>query len=166
MLELARALATWLLEKWVMKLKELCVLDVACCHKDTTIAEAARLMRQHHTGDLIVVDDSDGSKEPLGVVTDRDIVMEVIAKGHDPGRTQVSAVMGSPVVVASGSENIAAAIERMRTHGVRRLPVVDDSGAVFGILTLDDLYRALAEHTAALAAIVTKGQTREHRGRR
>jgi CBS domain-containing protein len=149
-----------------MKLKELCVLDVACCHKATTITEAARLMRQHHTGDLVVVDESEGTKEPVGVVTDRDIVMEVIAKGHDPERTLVSAVMGSPVVVASGSENIATAIERMRTHGVRRLPIVDDSGTVFGIITLDDLYRALAEHTAALAAIVTKEQTRENRGRR
>lgn len=149
-----------------MKLKELCVLDVACCHKGTTIAEAARLMRQHHTGDLVVIDESDGTKEPVGVVTDRDIVMEVIARSHDPERTLVSSVMGSPVVVASGSENVATAIERMRAHGVRRLPIVDDSGVVFGIITLDDLYRALAEHTAALAAIVTKEQTRESRGRR
>lgn len=149
-----------------MKLKELCVLDVACCRKETTIAEAARLMRQHHTGDLVVTDESDGTQEPVGVVTDRDIVMEVIAKGHDPDRTRVSEVMGSPVVVASGSENVATAIDRMRTHGVRRLPIVDDRGAVLGILTLDDLYRVLAEHTAALATIVTKGQTRENRGRR
>lgn len=149
-----------------MKLKDLCVLDVACCHKSTTIAEAARLMRQHHTGDLVIIDDTDGSPEPVGIVTDRDIVMEVVAKSHDPSRTQVSEVMASPIVVASGSENVATAIERMRAQGVRRLPIVDDSGAVFGILTLDDLYRALAEHTAALADIVAKEQKRENRGRR
>jgi CBS domain-containing protein len=149
-----------------MKLKELCVLDVACCHKNMTIAEAARLMRQHHTGDLIVIDESDGEREPLGIVTDRDIVMEVLAKGRDPDRTQVGQVMAVPLVVASGSENVATAIERMRTHGVRRLPIVDDNGAVLGIITLDDLYRVLAEHTAALAAIVSKGQTRESRSRR
>lgn len=149
-----------------MKLKELCVLDVACCHKGTTIAEAARLMREHHTGDLVVTDESDGTREPVGIVTDRDIVMEVIAKGHDPDRTQVGEVMASRLVIASGSENLATAIERMREHGVRRLPIVDDSGAVFGILTLDDLYRELAQHTAALAAIVSKEQTREHRSRR
>lgn len=149
-----------------MKLKELCVLDVACCRKETTIAEAARLMRQHHTGDLVVTDESDGTQEPVGIVTDRDIVMEVIAKGHDPDRTRVSDVMGHPVVVAAGSEDATTAIERMRAHGVRRLPIVDDRGAVFGILTLDDLYRGLAEQTAALAAIVSKEQTRENRGRR
>lgn len=149
-----------------MKLKELCVLDVACCQRGTTVAEAARLMRQHHTGDLVVTDESDGTREPVGIVTDRDIVMEVVAKGHDPDHTRVGEVMGSPVVVASGSENVAAAIDRMRAHGIRRLPIVDDSGAVLGILTLDDLYRILAEHTAALATIVSKEQTREHRGRR
>lgn len=149
-----------------MKLKELCVLDVACCSRGTTIAEAARLMRLHHTGDLVVTDESDGAREPVGIVTDRDIVMEVIAKSRDPDRTLVGEVMASPVVVAAGSESVGAAIERMRTHGVRRLPIVDDSGTVLGILTLDDLYRVLAEHTAALAAIVSKEQTREHRSRR
>lgn len=149
-----------------MKLKELCVLDVACCHKETSIAEAARLMRQHHTGDLIVVDESDGVREPIGIVTDRDIVMEVIAKGHDPDRTKVAQVMASPLVMASGSENVGTAIDRMRAHGVRRLPIVDDNNAVLGIITLDDLNRVLAEHTAALAAIVNKGQTRESRSRR
>lgn len=149
-----------------MKLNELCVLDVACCRKDTTIAEAARLMRQHHTGDLVVVDETDGTREPVGIVTDRDIVMQVVAKGHDPERTRVSEVMASSVVLASGSEDLATAVERMRTHGVRRLPIVDDSNTLLGILTLDDLYRALAEHTAALAAIVSKEQTRENRGRR
>lgn len=149
-----------------MKLKELCVLDLACCQKDTSVAEAARLMRQHHTGDLIVVDEIDGSREPVGVVTDRDIVIEVIAKGHDPDRTRVREVMGRPVVVASVSEDVPTAVDRMRMHGVRRLPIVDDSGAVFGIITLDDLYRNLAEQTAALAAIVSKEQTREQRSRR
>lgn len=149
-----------------MKLKELCVLDVACCPPSTTIAEAARLMRQHHTGDLIVTDDSDGTREPVGIVTDRDLVMEAIAKGRDIDRTPVSEVMGKPVVVASGSENMSDAIDRMRTHGIRRLPIVDDGGVVLGIVTLDDVYRVLADRAAALAAIVSKEQTREQRSRR
>jgi CBS domain-containing protein len=149
-----------------MKLKDLCVLDVACCNRAVTIAEAARLMRQYHTGDLVVTDDSDGTREPIGIVTDRDIVMDVVAKGRDPDRTQVGEVMTAPLVVASGSEDVDTAIERMRTQGVRRLPIVDDDGTILGILTLDDFYRALAEHTTQLAAIVTKEQTREHRARR
>jgi CBS domain-containing protein len=149
-----------------MQLNELCVLDAACCQKGTSVAEAARLMRQHHTGDLIVTDDSEGTREPVGIITDRDIVMQVIARGRDPDRTQVGQIMAVPLVVASGSENIATAIERMRSHGVRRLPIVDDNDAVMGIVTLDDLYRVLADHTAALAAIVSKEQTRENRSRR
>jgi len=149
-----------------MKLKELCVLDVACCARTTTIAEAARLMRQHHTGDLIVIDEMDGAREPVGIVTDRDIVMEVIAKGRDVHGTTAAEIMAAPLVMAAEFEDVETATERMRTHGVRRLPIVDDNGAVFGIVTLDDLYRVLAERTAALVAITTKEQTREHRGRR
>jgi CBS domain-containing protein len=149
-----------------MKLKDLCVLDVACCHRETTIAEAARLIRLHHTGDLIVVDESSGVREPVGIITDRDIVMEVIARSRDPDNTLVGDVMAHPLVVAAASESVATAIERMRAHGVRRLPIIDDRGALVGIFTLDDLYRVLADHTAALAAIVTKGHTKESRQRR
>lgn len=149
-----------------MKLKELCILDVACCQQKMTIAEAARLMRQHHTGDLIVTELRDGANEPVGILTDRDIVMEVIAKERDPARVHVSEVMAAPIVIASGSEDVTTAIERMRVHGVRRLPIVDDAGGLLGIVTLDDLYRVLAEQTTALTEVVNKEQVREQRGRR
>ena len=63
-----------------MKLSEVCVLDVACCTRQTTVREAARMMRKHHTGDLIVVDEAEGKRSPAGIITDRDIVIEVLAK--------------------------------------------------------------------------------------
>lgn len=149
-----------------MKLKELCVLEVACCPRDASVAAAARLMRQLHTGDLIVVDETDGAREPIGIVTDRDIIMQVVAEGRDPNQTEVAAVMGTPLVIANLDEDVDVAVERMKTHGVRRLPIVDDSGNIYGILTLDDIQRLQAEQAGALAAIVSKEQTREHRHRR
>lgn len=149
-----------------MKLKDLCVLDVATCRREATVAEAARLMRQHHTGDLIVADETDGAREPVGIITDRDIVMQVIAKGRDPNKTLVADVMAAPLVVAATSEDVDTAVERMRSHGVRRLPVVNDAGEIAGILTLDDFNRLLAEHAAALVAIVSKGHSKESRGNR
>jgi CBS domain-containing protein len=149
-----------------MKLQDLCILDVACCARTTTIATAARTMRQQHVGDLIVVDDTDGTPEPVGIVTDRDIVTEVIGRGLDPDKTSVADVMTRQLVIASASEDMDTAIERMRTHGVRRLPVVDANGGVLGILTLDDIYRQQAEQAAALVTIVNKEQSRENRGRR
>ena len=149
-----------------MKLKDLCVLDVAFCTPDVTVVEAARLMRQHHTGDLVVLDDADEEREPVGIITDRDIVLEVLAKGRDPGRTTVREIMSRQLVIASDSEDYAEALQRMATHGVRRVPVVDDKRCVVGIVTLDDLLRVHAAQANRLLDIVGKEQVREQRARR
>ena len=123
-------------------------------------------MRQHHAGDLVVVDDGDEERSPVGIITDRDIVTEVLGKGLDPGKTTVASVMSSQLVVASGSEDVSEAVERMRVHGVRRIPITDDNGALLGIFTLDDLLKLNAEQLDAPVAILTKEQTRESRSRR
>ena len=149
-----------------MLLKEICVLDVTCCARTTRISEAARLMRQHHTGDLVIVDTPDADRVPVGILTDRDIVVEVLATGLDPTETTVAQVMSARVVVASGTEDASAAMDRMRQHGVRRLPVVDHDGTLMGIVTLDDLLRLHAAQATAMAAIVSTEQTREYRAKR
>jgi CBS domain-containing protein len=149
-----------------MKLKDLCVLDVASCTPESTIVEAARLMRQHHTGDLVVLDDADEEREPVGIITDRDIVVEVLAKGRDPGKTTVREIMSTQLVIASESEEYTEALQRMATHGVRRVPVVDDKRCVVGIVTLDDMLRVHAAQANRLLDIVGKEQVREQRTRR
>jgi CBS domain-containing protein len=147
-------------------LKDICTVGVACCGRETGIYEAARLMRQHHCGDLVVVDDPAGDRVPAGILTDRDIVIEVLAAERDIAKTTVAQVMSSKLVIADGSESVADGVERMRLHGVRRLPVVDHKGGLLGIVTLDDLLRTHASQAAALAAIVTKEQDYEQRSRR
>jgi CBS domain-containing protein len=149
-----------------MKLKDVCVIGAVSCLPSATIAEAARAMREQHVGDLIVVDDADEDREPVGMITDRDIVVEVVARGRDPNKVKVSEVMATNVVIAAASEDVDAALERMRKQGVRRVPVVDDEGYVLGIVTLDDLIRTHAEEGAALAQVVTNAQRRETRTRR
>lgn len=149
-----------------MQLKDICVLDVAACGRDATVLEAARLMRQHHTGNLIVVDDPQDDRSPAGIVTDRDIVLEVLAAELDPAKTRVSQIMATRLVIGSGSEDEQIAVERMRLHGVRRLPIVDHDGKLLGIVTLDDLLTRHAEQANALAAIVSKEQSLERRARR
>jgi len=123
-------------------------------------------MRIKHVGDLVVVEDPDGDRIPLGVVTDRDLVIEVLAKGLDPAKTQLKDIMRTPVVVATETEDSTQAIERMRMHGVRRIPVVGEGGALKGIVTLDDLLRQFAADATALLDVVVKGQNHEHRARR
>jgi CBS domain-containing protein len=149
-----------------MQLKDLCILDVAFCTRETTISAAARLMREHHAGDLVVIDNMDEEREPVGIVTDRDIVVEVLARGRDPGKSTVGEVMSQQLVIASGSEDVSQALQRMVAHGVRRIPVVDDEQYVVGIVSLDDMLRVHAEQATSLAQVVSKEQSREQRARR
>jgi CBS domain-containing protein len=149
-----------------MLLKEICTPDVVYCAPQTTALAAARLMRQKHVGDVVVVEDEDGDQLPIGIVTDRDIVVEVLGKELDPAKACVRDIMRTPVVVGRTSENISQAIERMKMHGVRRIPVIDEYGKLAGILSLDDLVRRLASEAAALAEVLERGKDREHRTRR
>lgn len=149
-----------------MQLKDICVLDVACCEPGTTVRAAANLMRQQHTGNLVVVDASDGERIPVGIVTDRDIVVEVLARGADPERTLVDDIMIRKLVVADESEDTSVALERMRSHGVRRIPVLGERGTLVGIVALDDVLKLHAEQAAALLQVVSNEQRRESRTRR
>ena len=151
-----------------MLLNSFCMSDVARCSPRTTVLEAAHLMRRHHTGDLVVVDDDGGDERltPLGVITDRDIVVEVLAKGADPATTLVSQVMRTPVVIANAHEDSSQVLERMRVHGVRRIPVVGDEGWLVGVVTVDDMLKRLAADAHMLTEIVSKEQNQEQRARR
>ena len=149
-----------------MLLKEICTPEVICCAPQTNALEAARLMRHKHVGDLVVVDDPDDERTPLGVVTDRDLVVEVMATGLEPSTTTLASLIHSPVVIANESEDTSQVIDRMRTHGVRRIPVVDDHGAVVGIVTLNDLLHVVVSDARALLEITVKGQKHEQHLRR
>ena len=146
-----------------MLLKDICTVNVACCHRNTSIHEAARLMREHHTGDLIVVDDVDARRVPAGIVTDRDIVIHVLAGERDVATTRVADIMVAQLVIGEGAEDVAVGVQRMRQHGVRRLPVVDRQGSLIGIVTLDDLFSAHARQARELASILSKEQDHEQR---
>jgi CBS domain-containing protein len=129
--------------------------------------DAARIMRQKHTGDLVVVDDGDeDAREPVGIITDRDIVVEVLAQGLNPATTTVGSIIRTPVVVAHEKEDATTALERMREHGVRRIPVVSDHNRLVGILTVDDLLKLLAADATALTELVSRQQHRERVARR
>jgi len=149
-----------------MQLKDLCTPDVISCDPDSSVLHAARLMRQHHVGDVVVVEDTETDSSPIGMVTDRDIVVEVLGKELDPAKVTLREIMRTPAVIASASEDVAQAVARMKAHGVRRIPVVDETSRLAGILCLDDLLKRLAADAATLADVITREQDREHRTRR
>ncbi len=149
-----------------MLLREICTPEVVCCTPETSVLAAARLMRQRHVGDLVVVEDPDGDQSPLGMVTDRDLVVEVLAQERNPAQLTVREIMRKPVAIASGDEDARQAVERMKLHGVRRIPVVGDHGKLDGIVSLDDLLVQLAADTNMLVDVLAREQGREHRSRR
>lgn len=106
-----------------MKVIDMAVHEVATITADKTICDCARQMRLEHVGSLVVVNDD---QTPLGMITDRDIAIEVVARNLDPMKLTVRDVMTTPVVTAGPSESMVVALARMREFGVRRLPIVDD----------------------------------------
>lgn len=148
-----------------MPVGEICNREAVVAERTTTIVEAARIMRRYHVGDLVVVDEVQGRRVPVGMVTDRDLVVEVIAREQPFASCTVSAVMSATVVCVPETAGVIEAIQLMRSHGVRRVPVVDAGGALVGILAADDLLDLLAEELSALARIAPRGQEREVRSR-
>jgi CBS domain-containing protein len=149
-----------------MLLKEICTPDVVVCSSGTNVLAAARIMRQKHVGNLVVVDDPDGDQTPLGMVTDRDIVIEVLGKELDPRTVTVAEIMRTPAVIADEYEDVSQAVDRMKAHGVRRIPVMGKHRKLAGIFAVDDLLRRLAAVASSLAEILDREQGNEHRGRR
>lgn len=149
-----------------MRVSEILTTEVVCCGPQTTALEAARLMRTKHVGDVVVVSDPQRERVPLGVVTDRDLTTEVLGNGRDAGLTPLSGLARTPVVIAADCEDVHEVLERMRVHGVRRIPVVDGRGALVGIVTLDDLLGALFAEMQALLETTSRAQRREQSTRR
>lgn len=149
-----------------MSIGEFCNREVIVTGRGTGIEEAARLMREHHVGDLIVVESRDVGNVPVGIVTDRDLVIEVLAQGVDPDTVTVDDIMSDEPFVMEEHEDLWNALEMMRSKGVRRLPVVDGRGALVGIITLDDLVEAVGEGIGDFVRIVRAELRRESRLRR
>ena len=142
-----------------MSIAEFCNRDVVCATCNATILEAANLMRRHHVGDIIIVDEDADRRWPIGIVTDRDIVVEVVAAGLDPRLVKLADLMLEPLTILEQHVSVAQTVSTMAQNGVRRVPVVDAQGALLGIVTLDDLLAHLAPPLATLGELV--GHTRQ-----
>lgn len=148
-----------------MSVGEICNREVIVIQRDATIVEAAKLMRQFHVGAVIVVEKRDGRQIPVGVVTDRDLVVEVVATELDAAVITVGDIMVAEVFTIKENTASHEAIEFMRRKTIRRLPVVDEAGELTGILTLDDALQLLSEELLDLAKLVRYEQKKETRHR-
>lgn len=121
---------------------------------ETKLAEAARIMARDSVGALLIGQKSDGAIE--GIITDRDIVLE-IARGCDPETASVAPFTERPVSTAHESTPLLEIARKMKSHGIRRIPLVDDSGHVTRIVSLDDLLVELGEVLADMAGAIRSG---------
>lgn len=121
-----------------MKTVEVCKRDVVIASRNTSLADAAKLMRERHVGSVLVVDAAAAGR-PVGIVTDRDIVVQVVAAGLDHRGMTVGEIMSTPLLTVRDEDDALVALKAMRLRGVRRVPVVDEAGLLVGIVSLDDL---------------------------
>lgn len=149
-----------------MSVGEICNREVVMVGARESVSAAAHLMRDHHVGDLVVVGDGDRAKVPVGIVTDRDLVVELLGEDVEPGKVTVGDILDHELWTANEDEDILEVLERMRERGIRRMPVVDGGGALVGILTLDDLLDLFAEQLDKMVRLIGREQRREKTTRR
>lgn len=148
-----------------MRVREACNRDVVIVDKSDSIQEAAMLMREHHVGTVVVTRQPDGERMPIGIVTDRDITIGLVAKNVDIGSVSVADVMSEELVSIGPEEGIMEALQLMKDKGVRRTPVVNENGGLIGILALDDIIELIAEQLLGVVSLMSREQRKEQRQR-
>ncbi len=144
-----------------MLVGEYCNREVVVVEKQSSISEAARIMREHHVGDVLVIRAEGGKQFPVGILTDRDITLEIVATGTDPEGVSVADAMSFELVTVFDDDDLMHVIELMRDRGIRRIPVIDRDEALVGILTVDDLLDLLSEIFVDIVHLVDSQRRRE-----
>jgi len=136
-----------------MSVGRICTRYVDLADSEETVQAAAQRMLERKVGTLVILNPA---KRPVGLLTDRDLVLRVVAQGQDPRRTSVGEVMTKDPKTVSEGTPIEQALALMRSGSFRRLPVVDDHGALVGLVSLDDVLSLLAEEFALVGTLVEK----------
>ena len=136
-----------------MSIGRICSRIVHLADRGETVLAAASRMKAHDVGSLVVVDEH---RHPIGLVTDRDLVMRVMAEGRAPEATRVEAVMSHQPRSVSATTPIEDVVASMRAFGIRRMPVIGDSGELIGIVSIDDVLDLLASELGNVRHVLAK----------
>lgn len=148
-----------------MRVGELCNREVVVVTEECSIADATEIMREYHVGDVLVVNESEGRQKPVGILTDRDVALGIVARKVDPSTVNVGDAMTFDLETVSEDADLLHVIEVMREKGIRRIPVVDSDEALVGIVTVDDLIDLMSEIMVDLAHLVDSQRRREQKRR-
>lgn len=149
-----------------MPIDECCNLEVVFCEAETPVTDVAALMRKCHVGDVVVIEERPIGRVPIGIVTDRDIIVETVALQVDASVFTAGDLMSSPVATVREDESVVETLRSMRTHQVRRMPVVTHTGTLFGIVTVDDIINLLAMELSLMTDAIVEQPAKEKKRRR
>lgn len=138
-----------------MTIGKLCKCDVITASKNMSVQEAARLMKKHNIGDIIIVDEEKDGK-PIGIFTDRDIAIKIIAEEADPQSITVGDAMSEELLVLKDYQHFQESLDMMCAKGVRRAPIVDQHDKIIGIAAVDDLILLLIDELGSLAKLIRR----------
>ena len=142
------------------KLIDIATSVVAVVEPETSALVVAKIMRQHHVGALVVVDAQEKNR-PVGIITDRDLVLELMAEGLDPAVFTAGDIMTVDLITATPKMDAIEAVQLMKKHRLRRLVLADDKGHLVGIITMEDILELLTRELADLTAGLAGARDRE-----
>lgn len=141
---------------------EFCNRHVVIGHEDDRVTEIARRMREHHVGSVVIVKEGNQGRIPVGVITDRDIVLGLVA--IEPSyleRALVRDLLPGKLITVREDDALYDVVTCMRSHGVRRIPVLNSEGILVGIIAFDDLIEHVAEELQRLGALLEREASKE-----
>lgn len=141
-----------------MRVGDVCNRDAVIIGKTDSIYTAAALMREHHVNYVVVVESSGGNNIPVGSLTDRDIVVEIIANNLDLGMLTIGEVMKPTLLVASEDDTVMSTLKRMRYKTLQHIPVINSYRALIGVLSIDGILDLLTEHLNDIGYIINRVQ--------
>jgi CBS domain-containing protein len=144
-----------------MFIGEICNRNVIITSRETSVIQVSQLMREHHVGSIVVTEVQNDCNIPVGIITDRDLVIELLSKEVDVTRVTAGDVMSTEIITARESSHIYDILKLMRGKGIRRVPVVNDEKVLIGIVTVDDLLDVVISELDDIVNIVAIEQKRE-----
>lgn len=131
-----------------------CERNLALLTRDASLQKAAKMMRSHHLGEVIVVEKLNGKNIPVGLVTDRDLVIEIMALEVDVEQISVGHIMSLELITVREDYSLSDSLEIMQQHGVRRLPVVDSDGVLIGLIDMELILKVLCQDLGKMLELI------------
>ena len=144
-----------------MQLGEVCNRDVIIATESCSVIEAAKLMYDYHVGSIIIVNKENEISKPIGIVTDRDLVINLLAENLLPQKVTIKELMNSKLITGKDTDQLWDSLNIMCTHGIRRMPVVDKDNCLLGIISADDIVELLSEQLQNLTRLIAIEQKKE-----